>query len=219
MFDLPELIKAAGYIGLFGIVFAETGLLFGFIFPGDSLMFTAGILASQGYLHITPLIIVLFFGVLLGDNAGYWIGRKLGPRVFKKEESIFFHKSHLERSQKFFKKHGAKTLILARFIPIVRTFAPTLAGVGHMQYSLFLLYSIVGASAWAIGLTLVGFFLGKVIPNIEIYIIPGVALIILASISPFLYKFATSKELRTEIIAGVKNSLNRKGSNNDGKER
>lgn len=212
MFDLPELIKAAGYLGLFGIVFAETGLLFGFILPGDSLMFTAGIIASQGYLHITPLLLVLFFGVLLGDNMGYWIGRKLGPKVFKKEESIFFHKSHLDRSQRFFKKHGAKTLILARFIPIVRTFAPTLAGVGNMQYSLFLFFSIVGAALWAVGLTLMGFYLGKVIPNIEIYIIPGIILIVLASISPFLYKLAKSKELRAEVFAGIKSVFKKRGS-------
>lgn len=219
MLDLPELIKAAGYIGLFGIVFAETGLLFGFVFPGDSLMFTAGILASQGYLNLTPLLFVLFFGVLLGDNVGYWIGKKLGPRVFKKEESIFFHKSHLERSQRFFKKHGAKTLILARFIPIVRTFAPTLAGVGHMQYSLFLFFSIVGATLWAIGLTVMGYYLGKVIPNIEIYIIPGIIVIVLISISPFLYKLATNRELRTEIYAGIKSVFKKNGGNNNGQER
>jgi membrane-associated protein len=203
MFDLVTLIKAAGYLGLFGIVFAETGLLFGFIFPGDSLLFTAGILASQGYLDIVPLTAILFLAVLAGDNTGYYLGRKFGPRIFKKDESLFFHKSYLERSQNFFQKHGPKTLILARFIPIVRTFAPTLAGVGQMSYFTFLLFSVIGASLWAIGLTLLGYFLGQKIPNIELYIIPGIIIIVFASISPYLYKFFTDKDLRLQIYQEI----------------
>lgn len=209
MFDLPSLIKTAGYLGLFGIVFAETGLLFGFIFPGDSLLFTAGILASQGYLQIWPLVTVLFFAVLAGDNTGYYLGRKFGPRIFKKEESLFFHKSHLERSERFFKNHGAKTLVLARFIPIIRTFAPTLAGVGKMHYPIFLFYSIIGALLWAVGLTLLGYYLGQVIPNIELYIIPGIVVIVLLSISPFLYKFFTKRELREEVYLEIRKLLKR----------
>lgn len=204
MFDLVSLIKAAGYLGLFGIVFAETGLLFGFVFPGDSLLFTAGILASQGFLDITILLPVLFVAVLVGDNTGYYIGHRFGPRVFNKEESLFFHKSHLERSQNFFEKHGPKTLIFARFIPVIRTFAPTLAGVGKMHYPTFLLFSIVGAMLWAVGLTLLGYYLGQVIPNIEIYIIPGIVIIVLASVSPYIYKFLTNKDLRLRIYAELR---------------
>ncbi len=207
MFDLIPLIKAAGYFGLFGIVFAETGLLFGFIFPGDSLLFTAGILASQGFLHITPLIIVLFFGVLLGDNTGYFLGKKLGPKIFKKEESFFFRKSHLEKSQKFFATHGPKTLILARFVPIVRTFAPTLAGVGRMPYGSFLFYSLIGSVLWSIGLTLMGYYMGKYVPNVDAYILPGIVIIILASISPYLWQFYKNKELRKSIYDEIKKRI------------
>ncbi len=204
MFDLVTLVKTAGYLGIFGILFAETGLLFGFIFPGDSLLFTAGILASQGFLDITPLILVMFFGVLIGDNTGYYIGKKLGPKIFTKQESLFFKKSHLEKSQVFFEKHGPKTLVLARFIPIVRTFAPTLAGVGKMKYSTFFLFSIFGSALWTGGLTLIGYFLGQKISNIETYIIPGVAFIIFLSISPYLYKFLTNKELRQSIYSEIR---------------
>lgn len=204
MFDLFEIIKAVGYLGLFAIVFAETGLLFGFVLPGDSLLFTAGILASQGYLNIWWVIAIFFVGVFIGDNTGYFIGKKLGPRIFNKEESLFFRKSHLEKSRDFFHKHGSKTLILARFVPIVRTFAPTLAGVGQMPYSKFLFYSLIGSVLWSAGLTLLGYYLGQTVPNVEKYIIPGVALIIIISISPYLYKFFTDPQLRTEIYFEIK---------------
>lgn len=210
MFNLVELVKAAGYLGLFGIIFAETGLLFGFVLPGDSLLFTAGILASQGYLNVWLVITALFIGVLFGDNTGYWLGRKLGPKIFVKEESLFFRKSHLEKSHAFFEKHGSKALILARFIPVIRTFAPTLAGVGKMNYLKFLSFSIIGSLLWSVGLTLLGYYLGKSIPNVDVYIIPGVALIILASISPFIYKFLKSKETREVVYFEIKKALKRK---------
>ncbi len=212
MFDLPSLIKTAGYLGLFGIIFAETGLLVGVVFPGDSLLFTAGVLASQGYLDITVLVLIFFFGVLIGDNTGYYLGYKFGPRIFKKDESIFFKKSHLQRSQAFFEQHGAKTLILARFVPVVRTFAPTLAGVGKMKYSKFLGFSLIGSLLWSVGLTVLGYFLGSKIPNIDKYLLPIVALIIILSISPYLYKFFTNKELRIEIYSEVKKIMTRKNN-------
>ncbi len=204
MFDLPDLIRTIGYLGLFAIVFAETGLLFGFILPGDSLLFTAGILASQHYLNIWQTIGVLFIATLLGDNTGYLIGKRLGPRIFKQEESLFFRKSHLEKAQAFFKKHGPKTIIIARFVPIVRTFTPTLAGVGTMPYPLFLTFSIFGAILWAGGITALGYFLGQSVPNIELYIIPGIILIVLASLSPYIYKLIRSPELRRTILVEIK---------------
>lgn len=209
MFDLVNIIKGAGYLGIFGMVFAETGLLFGFIFPGDSLLFTAGILASQNYLGLGTLIIVLFFAVLCGDNAGYWLGRRFGPQIFNKEESLFFRKSYLERSQTFFDKHGAGALILARFVPVVRTFAPTLAGVGKMRYSKFLGISIIGAILWAVGITLLGYYLGQTVPNIEVYLIPGIVIIIFLSISPYLYKISRSRELRRQIKTELKKIFQR----------
>lgn len=210
MFDLPELIKAVGYLGLMGIVFAETGLLFGFVLPGDSLLFTAGILASQGFINIWITIIALMLGVFLGDNTGYWLGRRLGPKIFTKEESLFFRKTHLEKSQAFFEKYGSKALVLARFVPIVRTFAPTLAGVGKMHYPKFLFFSFVGSVLWSVGLTLLGYYLGKSVPNAEHYIIPGVIIIVLASISPFIYKFFKSPEMRASVVFEIKKLLNRK---------
>lgn len=210
MFDLITIIKTAGYFGLFGMIFAETGLLFGFVFPGDSLLFTAGILASQGYLNIAVLIFVFFLGVLAGDNTGYYLGWKLGPKIFNKEESFFFKKSHLKKSQEFFEKYGAKTLVIARFVPVVRTFAPTLAGVGKMKYYKFLTFSLIGSMLWSVGLTLLGYFLGSKIPNIDTYLLPIIALIIILSISPYLYKFFTNKQLRLQIYAELKKLVAKK---------
>src|SRR3989344_8729717 len=128
--DLAELIRAVGYLGLFGIVFAESGLLFGFFLPGDSLLFTAGFLASQNYLSVVPLMLIVFIAAVLGDSVGYYFGRKVGYRIFIREDSLFFHKDHLERARIFYERFGGRAIILARFMPVVRTFAPILAGVG-----------------------------------------------------------------------------------------
>ncbi len=195
-FQLSELIKATGFLGLFGIVFAESGLLLGFFLPGDSLLFTAGFLASQGFFNIWILILVCFLAAVLGDSFGYAFGKKVGPRIFFKEESLFFRKDHLERARAFYEKHGGKTIILARFIPVVRTFAPILAGVGKMRYQTFLLYNIFGGIFWAIGLTLFGYWLGSVVPNVDRYIVPLVLLIIFLSFLPPLFHILRHKEGR-----------------------
>src|SRR3989338_1165858 len=136
-FDLASLVKTAGYLGLFGIIFAESGLFIGFFLPGDSLLFTAGFLASQGYLNIWLLVPLCFAAAVLGDNFGYAFGRRVGPKIFRKEESLLFHKHHLERARTFYERHGKKTIILARFVPFARTFAPILAGIGEMHYRTF----------------------------------------------------------------------------------
>ncbi len=208
-FDLIELIKAVGYLGLFGIVFAETGLLVGFFLPGDSLLFTAGILAAQGYLDISLLLIVLTGAAIIGDSTGYAIGKKFGPKIFAKENSVLFNKKHLERAEKFFDKHGSKTIIIARFVPIVRTFVPTLAGVGKMSYAKFLTYNIVGALVWVFSVTMLGYYLGLKVDNIEMYILPGIVIIILLSISPYIKQFITNAELRHQTYELVKKSLGR----------
>src|SRR3989338_1235389 len=127
-FDLVSLIKTAGYLGVFGIVFLESGLLIGFFFPGDSLLFTAGFLASQGFFDITTLIVGCFIAAVSGDTIGFYIGKNLGPKIFTKDNSFFFNKKHLDRAQKFYDKHGGKTIILARFVPVIRAFAPVVAG-------------------------------------------------------------------------------------------
>lgn len=186
-FDLVSLVKTFGYLGVFSIVFLESGLLVGFFFPGDSLLFTAGFLASQGFLDITILILGCFIFAVLGDTIGYSIGKNLGPRLFKKEDSLLFNKKHLETAQKFYDKHGGKTIILARFMPVVRAFAPVVAGAGTMDYKKFLTYNLIGGILWAIGITGAGYYLGSLIPDVDKYLLPIVGLIILASISPAIH--------------------------------
>lgn len=197
--DLISFIKAAGYLGLFGIIFAESGLFLGFFLPGDSLLFTAGLLASQGYFDIVILIILCFLGATLGDGFGYAFGRRVGPRIFQKEESIFFHKNHLERAERLYVVHGGKIIILARFLPVIRTFAPILAGVGKMRYSTFLFYNVTGGLLWAVGMPLLGYFLGSVVPSIDRYIIPIILLIIVLSFLPPAVHILRSAEHLQEI--------------------
>ena len=182
--DLIELIKTVGYLGLFSIVFAESGLFFGFFLPGDSLLFTAGFLASQGFLNIWVTLILVFIAAVTGDSVGYLFGKKVGPALFKKEDSRFFKKEHLLKAEKFYEKNGAKTIILARFLPFVRTFAPIVAGVANMNYGKFIRYNIIGGFGWSFGLTLGGYFLGRVIPNADKYLLPIIALIIIVSVAP-----------------------------------
>ncbi len=180
----PYLIKTFGYLGITLVIYAESGLLVGFFLPGDSLLFTAGFLASQGYLHIALLIALTFTAAVLGDSTGYWFGKKIGPKIFTKEDSFFFRKSHIEKSKAFFQTHGKKTIILARFVPIVRTFAPILAGVGEMDYRTFIAYNLVGGALWTIGITAAGYFLGRLIPDVDKYLLPIIGLIVLLSLLP-----------------------------------
>lgn len=199
-FELQTLIQTVGYLGVFGIVFLESGMLVGFFFPGDSLLFTAGLLASQGFFDVKILIGGCFIAAVLGDSIGYYIGNKLGPKIFNKEDSLFFHKKHLDRAQKFYDKHGGKTIILARFIPVIRAFAPVIAGVGKMDYKKFVAFNLIGAIGWAIGVTLAGFYLGNLIPNVDRYLLPIVGLIVIASILPGLHHALMDAEIRASII-------------------
>lgn len=203
-FDLTELIRTVGYLGVFAIVFVESGLLVGFFFPGDSLLFTAGFLASQGFFDIKVLILGCFMAAVAGDSAGYYIGHKFGRKLFTKEDSIWFHKKHLERAQNFYDKHGGKTIILARFMPVIRTFAPVVAGIGVMRYRKFVFYNLFGAVLWAIGVTLAGFYLGNVIPDVDKYLLPIVGLIIIASVMPGLHHALVDVEIRASIINGLR---------------
>ena len=182
--DLVKIIEAVGYLGIFAIVFAESGLFFGVFLPGDSLLFTAGFLASQGFFDIKILSLLTFVAAVLGDNVGYAFGKKVGPLIFKREDSFWFHKKHLEEARRFYEKHGGKTVILARFLPIIRTFAPIVAGVGVMRYKTFFFYNVLGGFFWAIGVTATGFFLGSAIPNVDRYLFPIILLIILISLLP-----------------------------------
>lgn len=182
--DLEGLIRAVGYLGIFGIIFAETGLLVGFFLPGDSLLFTAGFLASQDYLNIYLLMGVSFVAAVVGDATGYAIGHQVGRRLFRKPESLLFKPDHLDRAEVFFIKHGGKAIIIARFLPIVRTFIPVVAGVGAMSYSRFLSYNVIGAVLWAMGVTLAGYFLGSAIPSVDRYLLPIILGIIIVSVLP-----------------------------------
>jgi len=185
---LKTLIAAGGYLLLFAIVFAETGLLIGFFLPGDSLLFVAGFVAANAdklgvHLAIGPLIVLLCIAAIAGDTVGYLIGRKAGPALFSKPDSRFFKRKHLDNARDFYDKHGPKTIVLARFIPIVRTFAPTVAGAAGMDYRQFLTYNIVGGITWITSMSLLGYFLGA-IPIVEKNLSKAVILIVLLSILP-----------------------------------
>ncbi len=198
-FDLSEIIRSVGYIGIFAIIFAESGLLIGMFLPGDSLLFTAGFLASQGFFTLPVLLVITFTAAILGDNVGYATGKRYGHKVFRKQDSIFFDQKHIEKAEKFYEKHGGKTLILARFTPVVRTIAPILAGVGKMPYKRFLVFNFVGAFLWAIGITALGFFLGKSIPDIDKYLLPAIILVILVSLLPTIIHILKNAEQRAKI--------------------
>lgn len=166
--NLPELIRWGGYTVLFLIVFAETGLLVGFFLPGDSLLVTAGLLSAlDGTLHVGVLNALLITAAITGDSVGYAIGYHIGPRIFNKPNSLLFNREHLVRAQKFYEKYGNKTIVLARFVPIIRTFAPTVAGVGKMNYRHFLTYNVLGGIGWVASMTLGGYYLGRSIPDVE----------------------------------------------------
>ena len=182
--DLKILIESIGYLGIFLIIFAESGLLLGFFLPGDSLLFTAGLLASQKVLFLPVLLVICFIAAISGDSLGYYLGHKFGRRLFQKEDSLLFHKKHVTMAEDFFQKHGAKAVVLARFVPIVRTFIPTIAGIGAMRYTSFFRFNIIGGILWAICIPLAGYFLGTAVPDIDRYLIPIVLLIVLASIMP-----------------------------------
>lgn len=198
-FDIESLIRTAGYFGILSIVFLESGMMIGFFFPGDSLLFTAGFLASQGIIDIKVLIIGSFFAAVAGDSIGYYIGQRFGRRLFQKEKSIWFDKKHLVRAQNFYDKHGGKTIILARFVPVIRAFAPVVAGVGLMRYKKFAAYNLIGGVLWAIAIPLLGFYMGNFIPDVDKYLLPIIGLIVIASVLPAVHHVITDAEIRAAI--------------------
>ena len=183
--DIPNLIKWAGYVGLTAIIFAETGLLVGFFLPGDSLLVTAGLLISQGFdLDLVKLGSILTVAAIAGDTVNYWFGRVTGPRIFNRDDSLLFKKKHVYRAQAFYDKHGGKTIILARFMPIIRTFAPLVAGVAGMEYKRFMAYNVVGGVLWIWSMLLVGYYLGQIFPGIDKYLELVIIGVIFLSILP-----------------------------------
>ncbi|MBI3983746.1 VTT domain-containing protein [Candidatus Microgenomates bacterium] len=202
--NLESILRTTGYLGLFGIVFTESGLLIGLLLPGDSLLFTAGFLASQGILDISTVIVITAVAAILGDSVGYALGRRYGPRFFKRPDARLFNVEHLRRSQAFYAKHGGKTIVLARFVPIIRTFAPVLAGVGQMPYRTFLSFNIIGGAMWSVTVPLLGYYLGRAIPNIDRYLLPIVGLIVLLSLLPTLIHLLRHPGERARIISSLK---------------
>jgi membrane-associated protein len=182
--NLPELVQWAGIFGLAAIVFSETGLLVGFFLPGDSLLVTAGLFAARGYLDIYWLLPALTLAAISGNSLGYYIGRSTGPRIFNRENSLLFNKKHAMRASRFYAKYGRKTIVLAQFMPILRTFSPVIAGVAGMPFREFITYNILGAFAWIWSMIGTGFFLGTYIPNIEKNIHIVIAVVIFVSILP-----------------------------------
>ena len=183
-YSLDDLIRWGGYVLLFGIVFTETGLLIGFFLPGDSLLITAGVVAAAGGLNIWWLNALLVVAAITGDSVGYAIGARLGPRLFTRPKSMLFNPRHIERTRGFYARHGPKTIVIARFVPIIRTFAPVVAGVGEMEYHRFLFYNVAGGVGWVTSMTWAGYLLGRAIPNIGDYVHVVVVVVIVLSVIP-----------------------------------
>jgi membrane-associated protein len=181
---LYELVRWGGYVALVAIVFTETGLLVGFFLPGDSLLITAGLVAAAGGLDIWLLNGLLIVAAIVGDSVGYAIGYRAGPRIFTREDSRWFNRRHLVRTREFYERHGGKTIVLARFIPIIRTFAPVVAGVGRMEYRRFLAYNVLGGIGWVSSLTWAGYLLGRTIPDIGRYIHIVIGIVVVVSVIP-----------------------------------
>jgi len=183
-YSLDALIQWGGYVLLVGIVFAETGLLIGCFLPGDSLLITAGLLAAAGHLNIWWINALLIAAAIIGDSVGYAIGARLGPRIFTREKSLLFNPQHVLRTRHFYEKYGPKTIVIARFVPIIRTFAPVLAGVGMMEYRRFLTYNVLGGIGWVVSMSWAGYLLGQAVPNISRHMHVLVIVIIVLSCVP-----------------------------------
>ncbi len=194
---LTYIIRTFGYPGIGAIVFAESGLLLGFVLPGDSLIFLAGLLAARGVFDIYLLVPVIFLTALAGDNAGYFIGKKLGRKVFEKN-SFIFNQTNLLRTEAFFEHYGRSTFIVQRYIPVIRAFAPLLGGVGKMRYRTFLMFDIIGCALWSFAVTVLGYFLGAVVPNIDRYLLPLVVLVVVVSLVPTFLTYQKQKGARKE---------------------
>ncbi len=203
--DLIEFIKLVSAIGVMAVIFAETGLMIGFFLPGDSLLFTAGFLTASGLLNINIHVLVplLFLAAVLGNSTGYLIGRRVGPKIFKKPDARLFKTEYVARAQDFYDKNGGKTIILAQFIPIVRTFAPVVAGVGKMDFRKFISFNIIGAVFWTGGVTYAGYYLSSWFEsmglNIDQILLPIVIVIVLLSVAPVAHRILKDKKTRDSI--------------------
>lgn len=187
MFDVTHLVQSGGLILIAAFLFSEVGLFLGFFLPGDTLLIAAGVFAKEGKLSLAAVIVVAALAAIAGDSTAYFIGRKLGPRIFRNKNSILFQPDHILKAEKFYEKHGSKTLLVAHFFPVVRTFTPLLAGVAKMVYRRFLAFDVIGDTAWAVSVTLVGYYIGSRVPNVDHYILLFVGGAVILTVSPTLY--------------------------------
>ena len=197
IYDVESLVRVGGLAGLTAIVFIETGLLVGFFLPGDSLLVTAGLFAARGDLEVVPMIVVLSIAAIIGDTVGYNIGARAGPKLFTRPDSLLFNRKHLITTKEFYERHGPFTIVIARFIPILRTFAPVVAGVGAMEYKRFIVYNVAGGIGWVVTTVLGGYYLGQMVPNIHDHIHKVIAVVIVLSLLPAIIKVAKEKVKRS----------------------
>lgn len=199
MFDINHIIQVGGLLLIAAIIFAESGMMVGFFFPGDTLLLSAGVLADGGKLSLWSAIIVIAVAAIAGDNVGYQIGKSLGPRLFRKPDGLVFRKEYIDRAEVFYEKHGSKTMLLAHFVPIVRAFAPVTAGAGKMPRKLFITFDAIGDIAWTILLTLFGYFIGSKIPGIDKYIEPVLVAVIIIFLAPTIYHVFKDPKIRAAV--------------------
>ncbi|HSX52790.1 MAG TPA: VTT domain-containing protein [Patescibacteria group bacterium] len=206
MFNVSHIIQSGGLALIGLIIFAESGLLVGFFLPGDTLLFPAGFFAAQGKLPLGGLLVVVILAAIAGYEVGYLVGQRFGKKLFNKEEGIIFRQEYLKRSQVFYEKHGGKTVLLSRFIPIIRTFVPIVAGIGDMPKKRFTLFNIAGAAVWTTSVVLLGYWLGSKIPNIDRYLLPVILLVMILSFGPSLYHIVGDKKTRDKLVAKIRRS-------------
>ncbi len=194
---IVEAIRWGGYAVLAAVVFTETGLFIGLFLPGDSLLIVAGMIAAAGGLNLSLLVVILSLAAIVGDSTGYAIGYRAGPMLFRREKSLLFNPRHLARTRDFYARHGAKTIVIARFVPIIRTFAPVVAGIGQMEYRRFISYNVAGGLGWVVSLTCAGYMLGRTIPNIASYVHIVAIIVIALSVLPILTEFVRARRRRS----------------------
>ncbi|GAC1500572.1 MAG: VTT domain-containing protein [Candidatus Saccharimonadales bacterium] len=187
MFSVDHIIQVGGLVLIAAIIFGESGMFIGFFFPGDTLLLSAGIFAAQGKLPLALTILVVAVAAIVGDNVGYHIGKRYGRRLFSKPDGIVFRQEYVKRAETFYGKHGSKTMLIAHFVPVIRTFAPAVAGVARMNYKQFVIFDAIGDIAWAVIVTLIGYWFGSKIPNIDHYILLAVGGVMVITLGPSLY--------------------------------
>ncbi|HKU18682.1 MAG TPA: DedA family protein [Candidatus Saccharimonadales bacterium] len=202
--DTTHIIQSGGLLAIGAIIFAESGMMLGFFLPGDTLLLSAGILAAQGKLPLAMTIAVVALAAILGDNTGYSLGRTMGPRLFRKKDGILFRQEYVERAEKFYEKYGSKTMLLSHFIPVVRSFAPLVAGVGKMPRAQFFFFDAIGDVVWAVITTLVGYWFGSRIKNLDHYILPTFIAVVILTFAPTLWHIFGNRETRQRLFAAMR---------------